>query len=163
MVDMLDRVCTRWGIAINGAKTKTMVVGAENDSEQPAITLKDETLEAVEAFSYLGSEVGRTARVDGDVNARLKKAATVYQMWRRKVFRSRRVSRSTKVRVFRVMVCTAVWSRDVGSYPARPQKTTCLPDEILAGHCWSDLVAQEEKCGYSSRDRRNASERPAEV
>ena len=108
MVDTLDRVCTKWGMAINGAKTKTMVVGAETDSEQPAITLKDETLEAVETFSYLGSEVGRTARVDGDVSARLKKAATVYQMWRRKVFRSRSVSRSTKVRVFRVMVMSVL-------------------------------------------------------
>ena len=95
-------------MAINGAKTKTMVVGAETDSEQPAITLKDETLEAVETFSYLRSEVGRTARVDGDVSARLKKAATVYQMWRRKVFRSRSVSRSTKVRVFRVMVMSVL-------------------------------------------------------
>ena len=81
---------------------------AETDSEQPAITLKDETLEAVETFSYLRSEVGRTARVDGDVSARLKKAATAYQMRRRKVFRSRSVSRSTKVRVFRVMVMSVL-------------------------------------------------------
>ena len=78
----------RWGMIINGAKTRTMSFRAETGDDQTAITLKGTTLEAVEAFSYLGSEVGQTARVDGDVKMRLEKAAKVYQMWRRKVFRS---------------------------------------------------------------------------
>ena len=52
----------------------------------------------------MGSEVGRTTRVDGEVSTQLKKAATVYQMSRRKVFRTRRVSRKTKMCVLKVMV-----------------------------------------------------------
>lgn len=31
MVDTMDRVCTRWGMSINGTKTKTMVARAETD------------------------------------------------------------------------------------------------------------------------------------
>ena len=77
-----------------------MSIGVETDDDQPAITLRGNMLEAVEAFSYLGSEVGRTDRVDGDVRTRLEKAATVYQMWRRKVFRSRSVSKKTKIHMF---------------------------------------------------------------
>ena len=64
MTDTLDRACMKWGMTINGAKTKTMSIGEEAET---SITLKGTTLEAVEAFSYLGSEVGQTARVDGDV------------------------------------------------------------------------------------------------
>ena len=88
MVDTLDRACMRWGMTINRAKTKIMSIGAGTDDNQPTVTLRGNALEAVEAFSYLGSEVGQSARVDGEVSTRLKKAATVYQMWRRKVFRS---------------------------------------------------------------------------
>ena len=87
MVDELDGACTRWGMAINGTKTKVLNIGEQTDNHQ-AITLKGNTLEEVDSFSYLGSEVGQTGRVDRDVGARMKKAATVYQMWRRKVFRS---------------------------------------------------------------------------
>ena len=65
MVDTLDKACTQWGMTINGAKTKTMRIGGDDD-DQPAITLKGNTLETVEPFSYLGSEVGQTARVDGE-------------------------------------------------------------------------------------------------
>ena len=108
MVNTLDRDCLRWGMTINGAKTKTMSVEAEIDDDQTAITVKGTTLEAVEVFSYLGTEVGQTARVDGDVRTRLEKAAKVYQMWRRKVFRSRNVSKKSKIHVLQVMLMSVL-------------------------------------------------------
>ena len=52
--------------------------------------------------------MGQTARVEGEVSTRLEKAATVYQMWRRKVFRSQDVSKKTKIHVFRVMVMSVL-------------------------------------------------------
>lgn len=64
MVDTLDKACTRWGTIINGVKTKTMRIGVDDDN-QPAITLKDNTLQTVEVSSYLESEVGQTTGVDG--------------------------------------------------------------------------------------------------
>ena len=54
--------------------------------------------------SYLGSEVEQTSRVEKNVKIRIEKAATIYQMWRRKVFKSRNLSRRTKVQVFWTMV-----------------------------------------------------------
>ena len=93
---------------INGAKTKIMSIGAGTDDDQPTITLRGNALEAVEEFSYLGSKVGQTARVDGEVSTRLERTATVYQMWRRKVFRSRSVSKKTKAHVFRVTVMSVL-------------------------------------------------------
>ena len=95
-------------MSINGAKTKIMSIGAGNDDDQPTITLRGNALEAVEEFSYLGSKVGQTARVDGEVSTQLEKVATVYQMWRRKVFRSQSVSKKTKAHVFRVIVMSVL-------------------------------------------------------
>ena len=99
-------------MTINGEKTKTMSIRAATDDDQTAITLKGTTMKAVEAFSYLGSEVGQTARVDGDVRMQLQKVAKVHQMWRRKLFRSRDVSKKTKIHLFRVVcggdACTSL-------------------------------------------------------
>ena len=70
-METLDKACTRWGMTINGAKMKTMRIGVNEGDDQPAINLKGDTLEDVEAFSYLGSEVGKTAGVDGEVGTPL--------------------------------------------------------------------------------------------
>ena len=48
--------------------------------------------------------MGKNAKVGGDVGTRLEKASRVYQKWRREVFRSRSVSKRTKLHVLRVMV-----------------------------------------------------------
>ena len=65
MVSTLDRACTRWGMTINATKTKTMTVGKEEENEV-TIALRGNPLEAVESFSYLGSEVGENAKAGGE-------------------------------------------------------------------------------------------------
>ena len=74
----------------------------------PAIILKGQALEEVDSFSYLGSEVQQTSRAEKDVKTRIERAATIYQMWRRELFRSRNLSRRTKVQVFRAMVMSVL-------------------------------------------------------
>ena len=64
------------------------------DENEATITLRENPLEAVESFSYLGSEVGKKAKVGGDVGTRLEKPSRVYQKWRKKFFWSRRVSKT---------------------------------------------------------------------
>ena len=73
------------------------------------------------------------------MGTRLKKAATIYQMWRRKVSRSKSFTKKTKVHVFRVMVMS-VLLYGAGSYQAGTQKIACLPDEMLTGYYWCDFV-----------------------
>ena len=107
MLDVLDKACTQWGMKISAGKTKVLNIG-EPAGDHAAIMLKGQRLEEVDSFSYLGSEVEQMARVERDVRTRLEKAATVYQMWRRKVFRSRNLSRRTKMRVFRSMVMSVL-------------------------------------------------------
>ena len=63
--------------------------------DKPSITLWGQALQKVESFSYLGSEVGQSAKV---LAVRLKKAGKVYHMWR-KVFRSRNLGKATECTV----------------------------------------------------------------
>ena len=102
MITTLDKACDLWGMCINSEKTKILTVGETED--EPPLKLKGQTLGEVESFSYLGSEVGQTTKVEREVMVRLKKAGTAYQMWRWKVFRSRNLSKTTKLRAFRILV-----------------------------------------------------------
>ena len=56
-------------VCVCGACVCVCVREREREREcRPAVTPKGNTLETVEAFSYLGSEVRQTARVDGEVH-----------------------------------------------------------------------------------------------
>ena len=70
MLDVLDRACTQWGMKISGEKTKVLNIG-KLTGDHPVITLNGHALEEVDSFSYLGSEVEQTARVERDVGIRL--------------------------------------------------------------------------------------------
>ena len=63
-------------MCINGEKTKILT------DDESSIKLKGHTLEEVKSFSYLGSEMGQTTKLEREVMLRLKKTGTVYQMWR---------------------------------------------------------------------------------
>ena len=102
MLDAINRACIRWEMRISWDKTNVLSIG-EPPGDHPAITLKSQAREEVDS-SYLGSEIEQMSRAEKDVKIRIEKAATVCQMWRKKVFRSGNLSRSTKVQVFRAMV-----------------------------------------------------------
>jgi hypothetical protein len=92
---------------INGEKTKVLSIGEAGD-DHPPITLNGQMIEEVDSFSYLGSEVDKMGKVEKEVGVRLEKAATVYHMWRRKVFRSRILTKDTKMRAFCLMVMSVL-------------------------------------------------------
>ena len=106
MITTLDQACERWGMHMNGERTKLLTVGVTDN--QPPLKLKDQQLEEVESFPYLESEVGQTTKVEREVMVRLKKAVTVHQMWRWKVFLSRNLSKTTKLCVLRTLVTPIV-------------------------------------------------------
>ena len=107
MLDILDRACRHWGMIINVGKTKVLSTGDHLEADQ-APTLQNRVLEDVKSFSYLESEVEQTRKVEKEVTTSIQKAGTVYQMWRRKVFRSRTLGRDTKMRAFRTLVMSVL-------------------------------------------------------
>ena len=107
MVTAIDNTCKRWGMTISATKSKILTVGEQQSSNQPSIMLQGQPLEEV-VLLYLGSEIGQSINVEREVSVRLEKAGKVYQIWRKKVFRSRALSIATKVCVFRTRVLSVL-------------------------------------------------------
>ena len=81
MLDALDGAYSRWGMTINGEKTKVLTVGDHLEAaDQTSITPQNRTLEDVTTFSYLGSQVEQRGKVGKEVATRIGKAGTVYQI-----------------------------------------------------------------------------------
>ena len=74
MLEVLDEACTWWGMSVNVSKTKIVQVRTgehQPTSEQP-ITLQGQTLEEVQSFPYLGSEVDQSGKVQKKIAVMLK-------------------------------------------------------------------------------------------
>ena len=80
------------GLTIN--KQKTKITG----TDEP-ITIEGAELEEVESFTYLGCVMDKSGGTDADVKTRIGKAGSAYNMLK-KVWNSREISMSTKVRLF---------------------------------------------------------------
>ena len=65
MLNVLDNVCKRWGMNINGEKTKILIAGEQQEEAAPSpIMLQNHALQEVECFSYLGSQMETTGKVE---------------------------------------------------------------------------------------------------
>ena len=136
MLDVLDRCCRKWGMKTNCGKTKFMPVGNLSEDTIP-ICLNGEPIGEVCSFEYLGSILESTCSVDREVDSRLQKAGTVYQMWRYKVFRSRSLSIATKVRVFQsLMVSVLLYGAE--TWPMNQQKSRKL--KTFQMRCLRDIL-----------------------
>ena len=78
-VDHFSTACDNSGFTISTKKTKVMHQPAPQKTyELPTITVKDETLEAVDKFPYLGSTLSRSVNVNTEVNSCIAKATTAF-------------------------------------------------------------------------------------
>jgi hypothetical protein len=84
------------GLKIN--KKKTVVMRANTGYDRP-IAIADEPLTEVAEFTYLGSMVDKCGGTDRDVTARLGKARAAFASMK-KIWASRELSRTTKIRLF---------------------------------------------------------------
>ncbi len=128
--------------------SKTKIVQVRTGEHQPIseqpITLQGQTLEEVQSFRNLESEVDQSGKVQKVIAVRLEKAGRVYRMWRRKLFRSRNISIATKMRAFQTLVMSVLLYRAetwaVTQQDTRKLKTfqmRCLrdiPNEVLERH-----------------------------
>ena len=60
-----------------------------------SICLNDQTLEEVESFTYLGSSIDKSGKASTEMDIQIEKGSRVYQMWRKKAFRSVNLSKAT--------------------------------------------------------------------
>ena len=84
------------GLKINKQKTKILRINAGTDEP---VTIEGEELGEAECFTYLGSVMDKSGGTDADVKTRIGKARSAFNMLR-KVWHSREIGTSTKVRLF---------------------------------------------------------------
>ena len=82
---------------INVEKTKVLEAGGHLEADQIPISLRGRASEDVKSFSYLGSAVEQSGKVDKEMAVRTENAGTMYQIWRREVFRSQNLNKATKM------------------------------------------------------------------
>ena len=91
----------RFGLKINGEKTKTMTIGKEK--EKINITLEKEELEQVAEFVYLGGVITEDAESTRDIGKRIGLASAMFGKLR-KLWRSSNISTRTKTKLYETLV-----------------------------------------------------------
>ena len=89
---------------INVKKTKSLRLGISEDEQ---VTLGNENIHQVGIFSYLGSIISKDGRSSEDVKSRIAKAQSVFSQLK-KVWKNRKISLQTKIRILEATVMTVV-------------------------------------------------------
>ena len=92
----LHHTSVQVGLTLNKQRTKILRINAGTDEP---VTIEGEELEEVAFFNYLGSVIVKSGGTDADVKTRIGKAQSAFNMLK-KVWSSREISTSTKVRLF---------------------------------------------------------------
>ena len=95
--ESLQTEAAKVGLKVNASKTKEMRINSHSNTGD--IMCEDQALERVESFTYLCSIVTSTGGSEEDVEARCRKAQSMFYMLRL-VWRSRYISLWTKLRIF---------------------------------------------------------------
>ena len=98
-------VASDFGLSISVPKTKLMVSGREATAEDRApIPTGDEQVESVTEFSYLGSVISSSGRVQPDIDKRIAQASRAFGALRQPVFNNRDLRVETKRKVYQACV-----------------------------------------------------------
>ena len=95
MEDLMSAV-ERKGLRVNSDKTKIMKVMS---TQVGGVRIRQDLIEEVESFQYLGSIISRTGGTDEDIIARISKTRQVFTMLK-PVWRSISLSLKSKLRIF---------------------------------------------------------------
>jgi hypothetical protein len=133
------------GLVINVKKTKAMKV---NTSKTDPFTLRGESLEDMDSFTYLGSMVAKDGGAVQDILQQIRKAngafIQLYPVWK-----NNRISTRTKLRIFRSNVKSLLL---YGSETWKVIKSTTSKLQTFVNRClrrilnihWPEVISNEE-------------------
>ena len=93
--DALVREGKKVGLVVNSKKTKVMRVHGKNFQ----LKIDNQSIEEVNKFTYLGSIIANDGGAQTDAKARIAKASYAFNSLS-KIWRSKNIARSTKLRIF---------------------------------------------------------------
>ena len=99
LVDVVKECSSEAGLDMNAKKTKTMVVSKHPERDKTIdIKIDGETLEQVDQFKYLGTQVTDDARTEKELNCRIGAAKTKFSLLM-SILTSKQLSIPLKIRV----------------------------------------------------------------
>ena len=124
LMDCFSRACDNFGLSINTQKTEIMYQPAPGKIyERPHVTVNGETLNAVDNFTYLGSNLSRSVHIDNEINIRIAKASAAFSRLRKNVWERRGIANHTKLMVYRAVVLpTLLYASETWTIHARHTK-----------------------------------------
>ena len=135
-------VCERRGLKLNVGKSKVMSTGGANEGEL-VVNMKNETMEEVRDFKYLGVEISATGGIECELKHRVtearKSAGMLERMWK-----NRGVSMEVKRRMYdSIVIPTALYASEAWTWSGRVGKKL----DVLEMSCLRRM------CGVTLRDR----------
>ena len=137
------------GLRVSWIKTKIQEFGDILDAAIESLSVEGQSVEFVESFTYLGSVVHRSATCGAEVNRRIGRAQGVMNSLNKTVWRSRHLTRRTKVRVFKSLVLPVLlysseaWTLTDGLRRRLDSFVTSSLRRIF-GYRWQDRVSNQE-------------------
>ena len=152
--DDVDSTGGKIGLKINIPKTKSMRVNSDN---QAPICIRQEPVEEVQKFPYLGSIVTRDGGTDQDITARIGKATAAYKILM-PVWRSGSISKKTKLRIFSSNVKSVLL---YGCETWRITKTGMTKLQTFVNRClrhilhirWQERITNQEVWSRAKQER----------
>ena len=153
-VPWLAKISAKTGLRIRKSKTKVMRVKTRNVDN---IKLDGEAIDEVEDFTYLGSYISKDGGFNRDILARIGKARTAFAILR-PVWRSKVISRKTKLRIFNTIVKSVLLH---GSETWRATNETSRKLQSFVNRClmsimgihWPEVIRNEELWKRAEEER----------
>lgn len=109
LTDSLSHATKRFGLTISIKKTEVLYQPAKGTSgPTPNILIDGKTLNNVETFTYLGSNISSANNLDTEISNRLAKANACFGRLRKRVWNERGLRSDTKCAVYRAVVLTTL-------------------------------------------------------
>ena len=101
-----EEVASDFGLQLSVEKTKGMAVGQEVDATP--VQVKSGSLDIVDHFSYLGSNISSDGEIMVEIDCRITKASRAFGCLWRPIFQNRNLSVATKRQVYRAVVLSVL-------------------------------------------------------
>ncbi|VDP51412.1 unnamed protein product [Schistosoma margrebowiei] len=122
-------------VGLNISKGKTKIVEYNTENTNP-ITLDGETLEEVETFTYLDSNIHQQGEPDTDVKARIGKARTAF-LQLSNIWNSKQLSTNIKVRISNTNIMTVLL---YGAENYRTTTTIIKKVQVFINSCLRNIL-----------------------
>ena len=120
LTELVDTTSAAYGMEVSTEKSKIMAIATEKT--QPEIKVRGKTLEQVESFKYLGTQITKDGRSDTEIKSRLAMATSALAKLQ-PLLNNKSISIRTKIRLLRaIVISTALYGCEAWTLSAELEK-----------------------------------------